>query len=206
MSGGDTQKCSETPVPNDGQQRKFVLNGLAMLKITKRNYRSVQVLVPIVSEEVKHLYFKLQDGYPPLTTLSLYMLSTWERTILNNDNNVMIMIFTETGFFNMKTNILQHLLIALVTFAPLRPALCITLAQRYPYWSYYLTTPNVTRLDFIMEVPIEVWPAGLFENYTKLKVCRVMRETKPWRPWKTFHTQRPPGFPLMQHFTNFGVF
>ena len=81
-------------------------------------------------------------------------------------------IFTETKVSIMKANIPQQLVIVLMVFAPLRPVLCFTMSLNYPDWSYYLTTPDVTHLNYIMEAPIEVWPARLFENYTKLMVCK----------------------------------
>ena len=87
---------------------------------------------------------------------------------------------------NTTTNML-HLMIPLMIFCLLSPHLSLNITQRYPYWSPYLTSSNITVLDYLyLHAPIDVWPDRLFENFTQLKVMlqRVVIDSfATWRMW-----------------------
>ena len=75
----------------------------------------------------------------------------------------------------LKTGTLQTLVVALMLFARLRPVLSSPMVQRYPYWLDHLTSTNITKLEYRLQDPMNVWPARFFENYTKLKVMIVVQ-------------------------------
>ena len=83
--------------------------------------------------------------------------------------------FTGTMASALKTDTLQRLVVALMPFSQLRPALSSTMAQRYPYWLYHLTSINITQLEYRLQALMNVWPIRHFENYTKLKVMMVIK-------------------------------
>ena len=74
--------------------------------------------------------------------------------------------FTDTMVRIITTGLLVG---TLVILTPVWASRYLTTTQRYPFWSHYLNSTEITVLDVKLQAPLVVWPARVFQNYTKLK-------------------------------------